>query len=456
MSAILSIALQKDNKIVAVANNSLTRFLPNGMPDASFGTGGITVPDIAANGMAIQEDGKILVAGSVPAVFLDLNFRQFALARYTEAGVLDPSFGTNGIYITKTTSPVYNSTLNSIVLGPDRIYAFGYSQYLFDPPIIEGLIAAYKLESTPTATTYYKDWDGDGWGRNDDTQTGTTAPSGYVTRSGDCADWDASTYPGAPETFNWKDDDCDGIVDEGPGTGPLNTYYKDWDGDGYGRADDTKTATVAPPGYVAVSGDCADWDATIHPNATETFNYKDDDCDGIIDEGSGTGPLNRYYKDWDGDRYGRNDDTKMATMPPPGYVLLSGDCADWDASIYPGATEVFNWKDDDCDGLIDEGTIRLATTAGNKEQTNVQEIARGFNITASPNPGYQFRVLLQGNNPDEKITIRVVDNIGRLVELRNNIYTGQTLTLGSKYRPGIYFIEAVQGENRRTIKIIKL
>ncbi len=67
----------------------------------------------------------------------------------------------------------------------------------------------------------------------------------------------------------------------GPGT---TTFYRDFDGDGYGNPADTTQATSAPPGYVANNADCNDNNASINPGATEVCNDSvDNDCDGDID-----------------------------------------------------------------------------------------------------------------------------------------------------------------------------
>jgi hypothetical protein len=76
------------------------------------------------------------------------------------------------------------------------------------------------------------------------------------------------------------DNDCDGTVDEGY---PLDTYYADSDGDGYGDLSAPLQACAAPAGYVLNSLDCDDGNAGIHPSATERCNGVDDDCDGMLD-----------------------------------------------------------------------------------------------------------------------------------------------------------------------------
>ena len=62
---------------------------------------------------------------------------------------------------------------------------------------------------------------------------------------------------------------------------PDFTYYRDWDGDGYGNTYSPYTSSSRPYGYVANDWDCNDYDVTIHPGAIETLDDGiDQDCDG--------------------------------------------------------------------------------------------------------------------------------------------------------------------------------
>ncbi len=99
-----AIALQPDGRIVAAGTTSgaseriaLVRFNPNGTPDTFFGAGGTVVTEAgapgerpAANAVAIQPDGKIVIAG-------DIDGFRMLFARYTAAGALDAGFGTGGL-----------------------------------------------------------------------------------------------------------------------------------------------------------------------------------------------------------------------------------------------------------------------------------------------------------------------------------------------------------------------
>ncbi|MFI5171105.1 MAG: T9SS type A sorting domain-containing protein [Chitinophagales bacterium] len=62
---------------------------------------------------------------------------------------------------------------------------------------------------------FYADSDGDTFGDNLITEIACTAPTGFVTDSADCDDLNTLIYPGAPETLNGTDDNCNDLIDEG-------------------------------------------------------------------------------------------------------------------------------------------------------------------------------------------------------------------------------------------------
>ena len=69
------------------------------------------------------------------------------------------------------------------------------------------------------ATTWYIDYDSDGFGSSSYTVDSCDAPTGYVGTDDDCDDTDASVYPSAPELYDDQDNDCDGAADEDLWTG---------------------------------------------------------------------------------------------------------------------------------------------------------------------------------------------------------------------------------------------
>lgn len=83
----------------------------------------------------------------------------------------------------------------------------------------------------------------------------------------------------------------------------------------------------------------------------EVCNGEDDDCDGEIDEGVKT----TFYRDSDGDSYGDPEDFIEGCEAPSGYVDSSDDCDDSNGEVHPGATEICDGQDNDCNGIPDEG-----------------------------------------------------------------------------------------------------
>ena len=138
------------------------------------------------------------------------------------------------------------------------------------------------------------------------------------------------------------------------------THYSDLDRDGYGSEafeQSVGCAGAAPPdGFALAAGDCNENSATVHPNAPELCNRKDDDCDGEVDEDSVPVEL---FPDPDGDGYYGRDagEAIMGCVGMLGYAAEGGDCLPRDPAASPGATEVCNGLDDDCDGQADERVL---------------------------------------------------------------------------------------------------
>jgi uncharacterized delta-60 repeat protein len=129
-----SAVLQPDGKIVVVgsasydANNrdigfALARFNTDGSSDLGFGTGGKQITDFfgagaKANGVVLQPDGKIVVAGTASDSSTRPVATDIALARYNPDGSLDSGFGTGG----ETAVPFANSATeqgNALALTAD-------------------------------------------------------------------------------------------------------------------------------------------------------------------------------------------------------------------------------------------------------------------------------------------------------------------------------------------------
>jgi hypothetical protein len=206
--------------------------------------------------------------------------------------------------------------------------------------------------------TFYIDADNDGFGSSDMSITDCQVPTGYVTNDLDCDDTQASINPDAIEICDEIDNNCDGDIDEGLTT----VYYFDNDNDSFGDPNNSIESCTQPTGAVLDNTDCDDADANVNPSATELCDGIDNNCDGEIDEGF---TFLDYYADADMDGFGNPDDIISACEQAIGYVLDNTDCDDTDANVNPGATELCDGIDNNCDDEIDEGFTFLDYYADN-------------------------------------------------------------------------------------------
>lgn len=107
------------------------------------------------------------------------------------------------------------------------------------------------------------------------------------------------------------------------------------DDDASGDDDDSTGTPDADGDGIADGQDCAPDDPTVYPGALELCDGRDGDCDGQVGDGLGGLPDER-----DGDA--------------DGVPLCAGDCDDGDPGTYPGASEVCDGVDRNCDLVAEE------------------------------------------------------------------------------------------------------
>jgi hypothetical protein len=269
---------------------------------------------------------------------------------------------------------------------------------------INGLDCAPDDPNVHPGTNWYTDGDNDGYGADDFAALQCEGPPGTAPNNDDCddsnatlnpdtswyADTDGDTYgdpyvevheclsPGPawsrnrydcddsdptlnPDTRWYIDSDGDGFegtavtsclqpFDSSPtrsdcdDTNPLvldsRLWWLDDDGDGWGGGSPVETCIAPTFEYVDQPGDCDDTDRDIHPESVWAL---DEDADGFYADGS---------------------PTVVQCEAPANSVLFDGDpdCNDADASVFPGAHEICDAVDSDCDGSLNDSDAELQRT----------------------------------------------------------------------------------------------
>ncbi|MBD3248812.1 DUF2341 domain-containing protein [Candidatus Woesearchaeota archaeon] len=254
---------------------------------------------------------------------------------------------------------------------------------------------------TTLQTAVCDDDDGDGYG----VCPNCNISDGCAFDGDDCNDTNASINPGANETCNNVDDNCDTNIDEG-GVCPTLTYYCDNDTDTY--IDSTSdgscsTYNCVPINCTTVQGnDCNDTNTSINPAASDICNGIDDDCNGTTADGSGEAPPNNDKQagvcigskksctagSW------QNDYTGIANYEDP-----ESSCADT--------------LDNDCDGDTDSNdnncidstppSITITTPSGNYNQNDTVP----FNIETNENATVTATITYPNST---KTTIQLIFN----------------------------------------------
>ena len=284
-----------------------------------------------------------------------------------------------------------------------------------------------------TAFHWFMDADDDGYGDVLIDSVSCFTLSDFVLDSTDCDDTNILINAAATEICNAIDDNCNIDIDEGL---IFYTFFVDADGDGFGNADVYLISCFEEvSGYVLDSTDCNDGNNNMYPGAEELCNYLDDDCDGIVDDNL---IYIHSFEDADSDNYGNIAADSLSCELPEGFVINNTDCDDTNPDIYPGAEEILNGADDDCNGSIDEGL-----------QTNNILLSQ---LNIYPNPASEMLYIEYSGN--EHYTIEIVNVTGSIIYSDTKLLDTQTINI-SKFASGAYIIKIQTASGEVSVVFVK-
>jgi len=204
----------------------------------------------------------------------------------------------------------------------------------------------WQLQTFKYSNEICADYDKDGY---DSCAVGASGDDGKAI---DCDDTKLAIHPGGIEVCDTFDNDCNGQIDEGC----------DSDGDTYCDSgmklygSNSMCKGTVYKGEGTSGSDCDDTNGNINPGITEICDGVDNDCDKNTDEGC-------TCTDYDKDGYDTCGTGEMGDDGKP------EDCNDKSWDRYPGAYEVCDSVDNDCDGTVDEGGVCCADVDGDKYDT---------------------------------------------------------------------------------------
>ena len=127
-----------------------------------------------------------------------------------------------------------------------------------------------------------------------------------------------------------------------------------------------------------------------------------------------------------------------------------------------GGVDVYYAGGIDLDPIAKTMTINVTTGSNfTSSQTLRENISSAtpseeFKVQVYPTPTTsQFKVKIESPDSQTAIMLKVIDLSGRIIEMKRGLTAGQTFQLGAAYKPGMYIIELIQGNKKKTTKVVK-
>jgi uncharacterized delta-60 repeat protein len=425
-SLISSIAIQNDGKIVAAGvaigsdRHDLTvmRFTKRGIIDSSFGGNGIVFTGIKGNdiqqkGIAIQPDGKIIVSGSLIHTDLTNNYSAIIIARFTSNGLLDSTFNGNGLYLLRAAN--YNYVATSLALLPDgKMFVGGEAFQYFG----EAKAIVLKITSSGALdSTFGKKGIGTASLNNVEyasVNAMTIQANGKIVLGG------YLQINGLTEDFVLIRFNLNGSVDNSFGTNGI--IYTD-----FGNKDETSALLVQPDGKIVAVGSSKDDISKESYFALARYNKN-----GSLDKSFGNqGKLLTSFENFDKKRFSY---ANAALLQPDGKIIALGN-----ADVINRGKQAF-------------ALVRYLNYDGAK-QNLTQNISIINKIKIFPNPANSI-LKINGLDVSTSTTLTITDradNVFKKISVMQKNYSWNIADLKSGY----YYLIAENRNGKTSMSFVK-
>jgi uncharacterized delta-60 repeat protein len=401
------------------ATQALYKVKSNGLLDSTFGENGKVLT--FSMWLTIQHNDKIITGESISDVF---GTSKIKLTRYTSDGIIDSTFGRNGLVITDVDPNSFDVTYKGVI-NQNRLYVTGSISNIET----SGFIAAYTLDEKAivlkcTSDTVVATSKGKCTAEVYNIESKTVAPNSMVTYKLTGATHGAGSGSASGRTFN------KGVT--------FVTYTL--------QSDTTQSCTFTvtindtePPvlSNVTLSR------AIIWPSNNKLqdvkVNYNALDNCGIAniklavrDDETGTNLLHWELIDAHHIRLRAQDFCRLA-----------------------GKTYTITATATDLSANTTSKSIKF-TIPEHLPSCDKEAEEQKLQVFAFPNPTRSFFLVhIKSSNREQSVTVRITSSTGKVIETRQ-VTANNQLRFGSNYRPGIYYIEAEQAGAKTTAKLIKL
>jgi hypothetical protein len=111
------------------------------------------------------------------------------------------------------------------------------------------------------------------------------------------------------------------------------------------------------------------------------------------------------------------------------------------------------WDDNNC---TEASAMRELTTSKEKLKELEPITSTSLTVIASPNPSADLFTLHIQSADNTPVAVRISDVSGKYITMRQGVSSNSRIQVGSELKSGLYFVEVIQGKDRKVVRLLKL